>query len=72
MEKAYLTVREASTYIGMKQSYLYKLTASHRIPCYAPTGKRLYFKKSELDDWMCKRRISTNCELASMAQESLV
>jgi excisionase family DNA binding protein len=50
--KDMLTVDEAARYLGMSSSTLYKLTSSMAIPHYKPTHKTLYFKRSELDDWL--------------------
>ena len=72
IEKEFLTTKEAAAYLGMALSYLYKMTAKKSIPFYTPTGKKIYFKKSELDDWMNSSRVATNDEIESMAQSSLV
>ena len=72
IEKEFLTTKEAAAYLGMALSYLYKLTSKKSIPFYTPTGKKLYFKKSELDEWMNRGRVATNEENESRAQSSLV
>ena len=59
MEKVYLTIDEAVDYLSIAKSYLYKMTAKKRIPFYRPTGKKIYFKKSELDDWMNSGRVDS-------------
>ena len=51
-----LNMSEASKHLGMTKSYLYKLTASHKIPHGQPMGKKIYFKKSDLDDWIFKEK----------------
>jgi excisionase family DNA binding protein len=71
IEKVFLTTKEAAAYLGMALSYLYKLTAKKSIPFYTPTGKKIYFKKSELDEWMNRGRVATNEENESRAQSSL-
>lgn len=71
IEKEFLTTKEAAAYLGMALSYLYKLTAKKSIPFYTPTGKKIYFKKSELDEWMNRGRVATNEENESRAQSSL-
>lgn len=50
--KEYLTAKETADFIGIAQSYLYKLTARHTIPFYNPTGHRLLFKRLELKEWI--------------------
>lgn len=68
MNKNVLTFTEASEYTGMSKSYLYKLTASQRIPHYKPIGKLIYFDKEELDTWLLQNRISTTDEIENKAQ----
>lgn len=47
-----LNFLEACKYIGYKPSYLYKLTAKKLIPFYQPSGKKIFFYKHELDEWI--------------------
>lgn len=58
--KTVLTAHEACEYMGITESHLYKLTSTGRIPCYKPTGKLVYFDRSELDDWLLRNRIYNN------------
>ncbi|GAA4289521.1 helix-turn-helix domain-containing protein [Aestuariibaculum suncheonense] len=62
-QKDALTLEEACKYIGISKSKMYKHTSAGTIPYYKPTGKNIFFKKSELDDWMLRNRQSTNEEL---------
>ena len=50
--KKTLTLNEACAYTGISKSYMYKLTASCKIPYHNPFGKKLYFNKVELDRWL--------------------
>ena len=47
-----LTLNEACAYTSISKSYMYKLTASCKIPYHNPFGKKLYFNKNELDRWL--------------------
>ncbi len=51
-QKTVLSFSEAAKYTGFSRSYLYKLTSAGIIPHYKPTGKMLFFKKSEIDEWL--------------------
>ncbi len=51
-----LNFNQAAEYLGFSHSYLYKLTSRKIIPCHRPTGKMLFFSKSELDDWIFTNR----------------
>lgn len=55
--KTAFTVAEACEYMGITESHLYKLTSSGRIPHYKPTGKLIYFDRSELDDWLLQNKM---------------
>jgi len=56
LQKEILNSEEASSYLGIKKSYLYKLSSKNRIPFYRPNGKLIYFKRAELDTWLTKNR----------------
>lgn len=61
--KVFFTVKEAAAYLGTTTNYLYKLTSQqHRIPYYAP-GRKLLFKRAELDEWIEKSRVATDEEI---------
>lgn len=49
-----MNLMEAAAYLGLAPSYIYKLTHKHLIPHYKPTGKRVFFYKKELDEWIVK------------------
>lgn len=52
LQKEHLTLEEASAYLGISKSYLYKRTSKREIPFYRPGKKRIFFLKKELDDWI--------------------
>jgi excisionase family DNA binding protein len=43
---------KACKYLGLSKSTLYKLTMNGEIPHYKPTGKKIYFSKIEIDNWV--------------------
>jgi excisionase family DNA binding protein len=61
--KEVLNMVEASKYLELSLSHLYKLTCAGLIPFYKPTGKKLYFKRSELDAWLLRNRCATVQEI---------
>ena len=63
MKKDFMNAAEAANYLSMTKGLLYKLTSTHRIPFYKPMGKRIFFKASELDEWVNAGRVPTNREL---------
>ena len=69
MGKEVLTSDEAAAYLGMSKSHLYKLTMSRQIPHYKPQGKRCYFNRAELLEWVQQGRVATVDELNVRALE---
>ena len=67
-----LTFEEAAEYTSLSKSTLYKLTCSNKIPCYKPSGKRLYFSKSELDAWILRNPVKTETEVEQEADDYIV
>jgi excisionase family DNA binding protein len=67
--KEVLTFDEASDYTGISRSYLYKLTASGKIPHSKPNGKMLFFEKRKLVDWLLqnKRKSKQKIETEALA-----
>lgn len=72
MEKNFLTAKEAAGYLGFALSYLYKLTSTHKVPFYSPTGKHILFKRAELEEWVNNSRVATNDELVAKAQTNIM
>jgi excisionase family DNA binding protein len=60
--KEILTVNEAAEFLNLETSYVYQLTSKRLIPFYRP-GRKLYFKKSDLVDWISKYRQATVTEV---------
>jgi len=57
LQKPVLDVNEAAEYLSFSKSHLYKLTSKQLIPYSCPQGKRLYFRREELDDWMLRNKV---------------
>jgi excisionase family DNA binding protein len=63
-----MDIKELSAYLKSSRSAIYKMTSSNDIPHYK-SGKRLYFKKSEIDEWVFSNRIKTNDDIEKEAME---
>ncbi|MEN7552001.1 helix-turn-helix domain-containing protein [Rapidithrix thailandica] len=61
--KKVLNFNEACLYLELSQSHLYKLTSSGSIPYYKPNGKKLYFNRVELDQWLLRNRNAVQEEI---------
>ena len=67
-----LTLKEAAEFLDFSRSYLYRLTSQGRIPCYKPEGKRIYFDRAELVNWLKRNRIRPQEEIAEEAATYVV
>ncbi|TXJ24954.1 MAG: DNA-binding protein [Chitinophagaceae bacterium] len=72
LQKEVLSFEEARIYLdNISSSYLYKLTSARKIPHYCPTGKLIYFKRSELEEWVFSNRRKTTDEMNTEAETYL-
>ena len=67
-----LDLNSCSKYIGCSKSHLYKLTHLNKIPHYKPNGKKIYFNRLEINDWLLQNRSSTNEEIEKQASDYLI
>jgi excisionase family DNA binding protein len=59
LKKEVLNFSEACQYLDISESHLYKLTSRKQIPHFCPQGKKLYFNRLELDQWLQTNRKNT-------------
>lgn len=71
-QKKVLNFDEVSEYTGLSKSHLYKLTSAGGIPCYKPTGKKIYFEKSEIDEWLLRNKKLSQDEIDDKAESYLM
>ena len=69
--KEILTLEETSCYLQVSKSCLYKMTSNKEIPYYVPGGKKIYFKKKELDKWIENSRVAPCNELEEDIEQYL-
>lgn len=67
--KEVLTTAEASAYLGLSESYIYKLTSLKQIPHYKPNGKLVYFNRKELCEWAMRNQVQTVGQPATITGE---
>lgn len=65
--KSMLSLDDVALLTGLSKGRLYKMTCTHQIPYYKPSGKRIYFDKEEVEKWMRQNRISTDQEVNQKA-----
>lgn len=64
IENKPLNMDEAAEFLHLSKSHLYRLTSKGEIPHYKPTGKRIYFFKDDLIDFLKAGKVKTNQEIA--------
>lgn len=69
--KEVLDVEEVALMLNVSKSRIYHLVSSRNIPHYKQ-GKKVYFKKSEIEEWQLQVRIPTNAEIDSKASTYIV
>jgi excisionase family DNA binding protein len=65
-----LGVIEVATYLKISKATVYKLTMDQQLPHYKQ-GKRLYFRKEEIDNWINKGKVKTKQEINEEAESYL-
>ena len=72
MNKNVLSFEEASKFLNLSKSYLYKLTSGNLIPHYKPQGKMLYFEKAELEAWLRQNPIKTSAQINTPVRDKIL
>ncbi len=72
LSKNVLSFDEASRFLNLSKSYLYKLTSGNLIPHYKPQGKMLYFEKAELEAWLRQNPVKTQAQIEQEAQKYIL
>ena len=67
MTKGIFDVEGLAEYTGFKVSYIYQLTHFNKLPHYKPGGKKIFFKKEEIDEWLTSKRVKTTEEIEAEA-----
>lgn len=65
LSKEWLTFQEAVKVFGFREDHLYKLTQSRSIPFHKPSGKLIWFRKSEVEAWIAAGKIKTSVQLTN-------
>lgn len=64
--KSVLDLDEAVLFTGFSKGHMYRLTSERQIPHFKKSRK-LYFKKSELEEWMLEDKVKTESEVQTLA-----
>lgn len=68
LNKNVLTVGELALLSGLTKGYIYNLVHYKKIPHYKSEGGKLtYFKKDEVEKWLCATKVATQSETEQKA-----
>lgn len=71
-QKQILTFKEATLYLGLSSSSLYKKTSARTINFFKPNNGKIYFKKSDLDTWVLSNEQKSIENLANEISSHLI
>lgn len=69
--KDMFTIEDAAKYMGVSTHHIYRLTSSHEISVYKPSGKLIYISRKELHKWMRKNLILSDDEIREATKKQL-
>ena len=72
LNKNVIDIDECVYLTGLKKQTLYKYTSECIIPHYKPEGKKIYFKRVEVEQWMLSNRVSTINESKEIAIKKML
>jgi len=70
-QRKYLTISNFAEYVNIPLSTAYKISSKNVLNKYR-TGKRVLFKRSEIDQWIEANKISSDSEISSIAVTQLM
>ena len=62
IQDGFLDINEAANYLKIARQTLYGFTSQRLIP-FIKKGKRIYFRKSDLENWLLSGRKATKSEI---------
>ena len=72
LQKEVLTFNDVCKYLDISSSHLYKLTSQKQIPHFCPQGEKLYFNRTEIDQWLMRNRQETTEDIETAAANYLI
>lgn len=67
-----MSLDEAATYLHVSKSHTYQLTSKGLIAHFKPAGKKIFFRKSDLDAYLLRNRRASESELEQAAVDHIV
>ena len=72
MTKEVLNLEEASAFLGIAKSTLYKMTHLNQLPYFKPAGKLIFFEKKTLIEWVRKAKSKSVEEIQEEAAAKIL
>ena len=72
LQKEVINFNDACKYLDISASHLYKLASQKQIPHFCPQGKKLYFRRQEIDEWLMRNRQETAEDIETAAANYLI
>jgi excisionase family DNA binding protein len=67
-----MTLDEAAVYLHVSKSHTYQLTSKGLVAHFKPAGKKIFFRKSDLDAYLLRNRKASESELEQAAADHIV
>lgn len=67
-DEDFMTIEQVSSFVGLSKATIYGLTHERKIP-YFKAGKRLYFKKADIVNWITSTKVKIKQEVNQLADE---
>jgi hypothetical protein len=58
--------------VNIWKYHTHTCTSSDTIPHYKPNGKKIYFNRVEVDEWLLRNRTTTTDEIEKQAADYLI
>jgi len=72
LDKDILSMKEASLFLGLSTSQIYKLTSQRLIKFYKPSGKVIFFRKEDLNIYILSKPITPRHETEEAVADFLI
>lgn len=71
-ENTIFNIETLSKYLGVSKSYIYKMTHRNLIAYSKPGGKRIFFRKDDVDNFLKTNKVKSKSELSEIADKFIV
>lgn len=67
--KDVLNVEEAAKILKVSKAQIYRLTQNRELPYFCPAGKKYYFRREDLMNFLTRNRTATTSEIEAQANK---